>query len=94
MLLLELYLFLKIIIPLTLTEQKEVCIESEADKVIMKSSTHSSCKETTSKHSIRTHLPAELSRYSKSCKLLFDMLRDTKLIIKEINAADYLARGK
>ena len=40
-----------------------------------------------------TQLPAELSRYSKNCKLLFTILRDTKLIINEINATDYFAQG-
>ena len=38
-------------------------------------------------------LPAELGRYSKNCKLLCNILRDTKHIINEINTADYLAQG-
>lgn len=40
-----------------------------------------------------TSLPAELNRYSKNCKLLCNILRDTKIIINEINTADYLTQG-
>lgn len=40
-----------------------------------------------------TSLPAELNRYSRNCKLLCNILRDTKLIIDEINTADYLTQG-
>ena len=52
-------------------------------------------KEVITKHLARaTSLPAELSRYSKNCKLLCNILRDTKIIINEINTADYLAQGE
>lgn len=40
-----------------------------------------------------TSLPAELNRYSRNCKLLCNILRDTKIIINEINTADYLTQG-
>lgn len=54
----------------------------------------SSRKENIAKQLARAvSLPAELSRYSKNCKLLCNILRDTKHIINEINTADYLARG-
>ncbi|XP_057364454.1 dual serine/threonine and tyrosine protein kinase-like isoform X1 [Daphnia carinata] len=41
-----------------------------------------------------TSLPAELNRYSKNCKLLCNILRDTKIIINEINTADYLTQDE
>lgn len=54
----------------------------------------SSRREVIAKHLARaTSLPAELSRYSKNCKLLCNILRDTKIIINEINTADYLTKG-
>ena len=55
----------------------------------------SSRKENIAKQLARAvSLPAELSRYSKNCKLLCNILRDTKHIIDEINTADYLAQGE
>lgn len=54
----------------------------------------SSRKEVVSKNVARaTSLPAELNRYSRNCKLLCNILRDTKIIINEINSADYLTQG-
>ena len=62
---------------------------------IRMNSLSSSRKESIAKQLARAvSLPAELSRYSKNCKLLCNILRDTKHIINEINTADYLARGK
>lgn len=43
-------------------------------------------KESAAKPLVRaTSLPAELTRYSKNCKLLCNILRDTKIVINEIN---------
>ena len=54
----------------------------------------SSRKEVVTKNLARaTSLPAELNRYSRNCKLLCNILRDTKIIITEINTADYLTQG-
>ena len=69
---------------------------SSTDQLItMNSALCSTRKEIITKHLARaTSLPAELSRYSKNCKSLCNILRDTKIIINEINTADYLAQGK